>query len=44
MRNQNKGLIKGIVQRDAPAKDDKGHAAVMPIAILRLFFEMSKTT
>ena len=38
------GLIKGIIWRDGPAKDDKGHVAVMPISILRLFFEVSKAT
>ena len=32
------GLIKGVVWRDTPAKVDKGHVAVMPIYILRLFF------
>ena len=38
------GLIKGIVWRDAPAKDDKDHVPVMPISILRIFFEVSKAT
>lgn len=43
MRDQNMGLTKGRVWRDAPAKDDRGHVAVMPIAILRLFLESIKS-
>ena len=38
------GLIKGIVWRDAPAKDDNDPVPVMPLSILRIFFEVSKAT